>query len=113
MPRRKVVSGVGALKRGLTGAQTTERRLSQQFGLRGGLNNNSDISAQSPSEWLNCTNAKMPIVGSNTLGAIVGTPLPKSMFSSGSYTLSGGTINYLMQPTFFSVAALQNTGFPA
>ena len=113
MPKRKVIDGATA-KRGLTGSQTTGRRLSQQFGLRGGLNNNSDISAQSPSEWLNCTNARMPILGSSATGAVIGTNLPGSMFTAPTYTVIGASFpNYQMQLSSTSIMALQNTVFPA
>ena len=110
MGHRKVIDGVKAGGRGLQGSQTTSRRLTQQFNLHGGLNNNSDITTQSPSEWLNCTNARMPILGTNYVGGIVNTKIPRSMFYFPSYSVNStlNLVQYNMIPAQTCLGNLSN-----
>lgn len=95
---------------GLIGGQTTQRKLTQQFDLRGGLTNNTDINNSDPKNWISCTNAKIPVLGSSFLGGITNTPTPKNMFSANTYTAS--TFAFNTQPADFCVATLQCGQWP-
>jgi hypothetical protein len=111
MGSRKVIDGITSNARGLSGSQTTGRRMSQQFGLRGGLNNNSDITLQAPSEWLNCTNARIPALNTTAFGGIVNTLPPVNVGGTpGSYA---DAFTYAGFPQTVFVANLNNTILPA
>ena len=96
--------------RSLPGAQTVGRKLQQQFNLRGGLANGTDISTADPKEWLSATNAKMPFLGSNYLGGVINTSTPQGMFYSNTYT--PGDNSYTCVPSETCVATLESSNWP-
>jgi len=99
----------------LPGAQTIGRTMAQQFNLRGGLANNTNISAQNPDEWLKATNAKMlasngPVT--SHVGGIVNSNDNQQTFFSGSNNGYSG-LAYQCVPSEFCVASLEiGVSFP-
>ena len=90
---KRVKGTGGGFGNSLPGAQTIGRTMAQQFNLRGGLANATDISAQNPNEWLFSQNAK--ILTTNV-------PSDQSLNAASNFSVGGITNQNNNQQTFFN-----------